>query len=146
MLVLLLVERLNQCFRESCFLPKGKYLFHNVLMFNDDYHCFGDSEMLVICREKLNSMNLLLYMAPVAVMVLLPATLLMEDNVVGITVALARNDVKIIWYLMFNSTLAYFVNLTNFLVTKHTSALTLQVFSMLWNFIRVYTASIFLLS
>uniref|UniRef100_A0A7N0T6H1 Sugar phosphate transporter domain-containing protein n=1 Tax=Kalanchoe fedtschenkoi TaxID=63787 RepID=A0A7N0T6H1_KALFE len=77
--------------------------------------------------EKLNSMNLLLYMAPIAVLVLLPATLLMEDNVVGITIALARKDVKIVWYLIFNSTLAYFVNLTNFLVTKHTSALTLQV-------------------
>ncbi|GFY83729.1 nucleotide-sugar transporter family protein [Actinidia rufa] len=72
-------------------------------------------------------MNLLLYMAPIAVLVLLPATLLMEQNVVGITIALARNDIKIIWYLLFNSTLAYFVNLTNFLVTKHTSALTLQV-------------------
>ncbi|MBA0811347.1 hypothetical protein Gohar_003254, partial [Gossypium harknessii] len=45
---------------------------------------------------------------------------------VGITLALARDDVKIIWYLLFNSALAYFVNLTNFLVTKHTSALTLQ--------------------
>ncbi|KAK1426974.1 hypothetical protein QVD17_15656 [Tagetes erecta] len=77
--------------------------------------------------EKLNSMNLLLYMAPVAVVILLPATLLMEDNVVGITVALARKDVNIIWYLLFNSALAYLVNLTNFLVTKHTSALTLQV-------------------
>ncbi|KAL8146481.1 putative sugar phosphate/phosphate translocator At3g11320 [Apium graveolens] len=77
--------------------------------------------------EKLNSMNLLLYMAPVAVIFLLPATVLMEHNVVGITVALARNDVKIIWYLLFNSALAYCVNLTNFLVTKHTSALTLQV-------------------
>lgn len=32
------------------------------------------------------------------------------------------------WMLLFlNSFLAYFVNLTNFLVTKHTSALTLQV-------------------
>lgn len=72
-------------------------------------------------------MNLLLYMAPMAVVFLLPATLLMEDNVVGITLALARDDVKIIWYLLFNSALAYFVNLTNFLVTKHTSALTLQV-------------------
>jgi hypothetical protein len=51
----------------------------------------------------------------------------MEENVVGITVALARDDSKIIWYLLFNSALAYFVNLTNFLVTKHTSALTLQV-------------------
>ncbi|XP_022961269.1 probable sugar phosphate/phosphate translocator At3g11320 isoform X2 [Cucurbita moschata] len=77
--------------------------------------------------EKLNSMNLLLYMAPMAVVFLLPATLFMEDNVVGITIALARDDVKIIWYLLFNSSLAYFVNLTNFLVTKHTSALTLQV-------------------
>ncbi|CAB4301312.1 unnamed protein product [Prunus armeniaca] len=57
---------------------------------------------------------------------LLPATLIMEENVVGITLALARDDVKIIWYLLFNSALAYFVNLTNFLVTKHTSALTLQ--------------------
>lgn len=78
-------------------------------------------------REKLNSMNLLLYMAPMAVVFLLPATLIMEENVVGITLALARDDVKIIWYLLFNSALAYFVNLTNFLVTKHTSALTLQV-------------------
>ncbi|XP_010922503.1 probable sugar phosphate/phosphate translocator At3g11320 [Elaeis guineensis] len=77
--------------------------------------------------EKLNSMNLLLYMAPVAVLLLLPATLFMEENVVGITLALAREDIRIIWLLLFNSTLAYFVNLTNFLVTKHTSALTLQV-------------------
>ncbi|KAL3337946.1 hypothetical protein AABB24_030223 [Solanum stoloniferum] len=77
--------------------------------------------------EKLNSMNLLLYMAPIAVVFLLPATLMMEENVVGITLALARDDSRIIWLLLFNSALAYFVNLTNFLVTKHTSALTLQV-------------------
>ena len=82
-------------------------------------------------REKLNSMNLLLYMAPIAVVLLLPATLIMEENVVGITLALAREDIKIVWYLLFNSALAYFVNLTNFLVTKHTSALTLQVDSHL---------------
>ncbi|KAG6481438.1 probable sugar phosphate/phosphate translocator At3g11320 isoform X1 [Zingiber officinale] len=77
--------------------------------------------------EKLNSMNLLLYMAPIAVVLLLPAAIIMEENVVGITLALARKDIRIIWYLLFNSSLAYFVNLTNFLVTKHTSALTLQV-------------------
>ncbi|KAM1094864.1 hypothetical protein ACFX13_009959 [Malus domestica] len=77
--------------------------------------------------EKLDSMNLLLYMAPLAVAFLLPATLLMEKNVVGFTIELARKDIKIIWYLFFNSSMAYFVNLTNFLVTKHTSALTLQV-------------------
>ncbi|KAG8067131.1 hypothetical protein GUJ93_ZPchr0005g15423 [Zizania palustris] len=34
-------------------------------------------------KEKLNSMNLLLYMAPIAVILLLPATIFMEDNVVG---------------------------------------------------------------
>ena len=85
---------------------------------------------IILVREKLNSMNLLLYMAPIAVVLLLPATLVMEENVVGITIALAREDIRIIWYLLFNSALAYFVNLTNFLVTKHTSALTLQVFSI----------------
>lgn len=72
-------------------------------------------------------MNLLMYMAPVAAIFLLPAALIMEKDVVGITIALARQDVEFLWYLMFNSSLAYFVNLTNFLVTKHTSALTLQV-------------------
>lgn len=77
--------------------------------------------------EKLNSMNLLLYMAPIAVVVLVPATLLLEPNVAGITVALARKDVLMLLLLFVNSTMAYFVNLTNFLVTKHTSALTLQV-------------------
>ncbi|XP_061336649.1 probable sugar phosphate/phosphate translocator At3g11320 [Gastrolobium bilobum] len=77
--------------------------------------------------EKLNSMNLLLYMAPIAMLVLLPATLLMEENVIWITIDLANKDISIIWYLLFSSSLAYFVNLTNFLVTKHTSALTLQV-------------------
>jgi drug/metabolite transporter (DMT)-like permease len=77
--------------------------------------------------EKLNSMNLLLYMAPIAVILLLPATLFMEDNVVGVTIELARKDFTIVWLLLFNSCLSYFVNLTNFLVTKHTSALTLQV-------------------
>ena len=74
-------------------------------------------------------MNLLMYMAPVAVLVLLPAAFFMERDVVGITISLARDDAKFIFYLLFNSSLAYFVNLTNFLVTKHTSALTLQVYS-----------------
>ena len=72
-------------------------------------------------------MNLLLYMAPIAVLVLLPATLLMEDNVMGITITQARENFNILILLLVNSAMAYFVNLTNFLVTKHTSALTLQV-------------------
>lgn len=97
--------------------------------------------MCFYSREKLNSMNLLLYMAPIAVVFLLPATLIMEENVVGITLALARDDIKIIWYLLFNSALAYFVNLTNFLVTKHTSALTLQVCSSLLVNDHIYNCS-----
>jgi multidrug transporter EmrE-like cation transporter len=72
-------------------------------------------------------MNLLLYMAPIAVVVLLPATLLLEPNVLGITIRQAQVDPGIVFLLLVNSSMAYFVNLTNFLVTKHTSALTLQV-------------------
>ncbi|XP_052173978.1 UDP-URONIC ACID TRANSPORTER 1-like [Diospyros lotus] len=77
--------------------------------------------------EKLNSMNLLLYMAPIAVIVLLPATLLMEPDVLDVTLSLGMKD-KLMWLLLsVNSVAAYLANLSNFLVTKHTSALTLQV-------------------
>ncbi|XP_015960845.1 probable sugar phosphate/phosphate translocator At5g05820 [Arachis duranensis] len=55
--------------------------------------------------EKLNSMSLLLYMAPIAMLVLFPATLLMEKNVIGTTVDLARNDIRIVWYLLFSSSI-----------------------------------------
>ncbi|XP_059463151.1 UDP-URONIC ACID TRANSPORTER 1 [Corylus avellana] len=77
--------------------------------------------------EKLNSMNLLLYMSPIAVLVLLPATLIMEPNVLEVTLPLGKEH-KFMWLLLLiNSVLAYAANLSNFLVTKHTSALTLQV-------------------
>ncbi|GFS34258.1 nucleotide-sugar transporter family protein [Actinidia rufa] len=77
--------------------------------------------------EKLHSMNLLLYMAPMAAMILLPITLYIEGNVLAITIEKARSDKFIVFLLAGNATVAYLVNLTNFLVTKHTSALTLQV-------------------
>ncbi|KAF2308037.1 hypothetical protein GH714_034647 [Hevea brasiliensis] len=78
-------------------------------------------------REKLNSMNLMLYMSPIAVLVLLPAALVMEPNVLEVTLSLGRQH-KYMWVLLvLNSTMAYSANLSNFLVTKHTSALTLQV-------------------
>ncbi|KAK6149125.1 hypothetical protein DH2020_016650 [Rehmannia glutinosa] len=77
--------------------------------------------------EKLNSMNLMLYMAPIAVVVLLPAALVMEPNVLDVVVSLGIEH-KFMWLLLLiNSTMAYGANLCNFLVTKHTSALTLQV-------------------
>lgn len=77
--------------------------------------------------EKLNSMNLLLYMSPIAVLVLLPATLIMEPDVLEVTISLGMKH-KFMWLLLsINSVAAYLANLSNFLVTKHTSALTLQV-------------------
>lgn len=77
--------------------------------------------------EKLNSMNLLLYMAPIAVVALLPAALVMEPDVLDVTISLGIKH-RFMWLiLLVNSALAYSANLTNFLVTKHTSALTLQV-------------------
>ncbi|XP_022155946.1 UDP-URONIC ACID TRANSPORTER 1 [Momordica charantia] len=77
--------------------------------------------------EKLNSMNLLLYMSPIAVLALLPVALIMEPNVWDATLSLGR-DHKFMWLLLLiNSVMAYSANLLNFLVTKHTSALTLQV-------------------
>jgi drug/metabolite transporter (DMT)-like permease len=82
--------------------------------------------------EKLHSMNLLLYMAPIAVVLMAPATLLMEhgehgESIMSLTLEKAKDDFYILPLLLINSAMAFFVNLTNFLVTKHTSALTLQV-------------------
>lgn len=77
--------------------------------------------------EKLHSMNLLMYMAPMAALVLLPLSLYIEGNVAAATLAKASDDPRLILLLLGNATVAYLVNLTNFLVTKHTSALTLQV-------------------
>lgn len=78
-------------------------------------------------NEKLHSMNLLLYMSPIAVALLLPASLLMEGNIFAVVVAKSKEDPFMLVMLFANATLAYLTNLTNFLVTKHTSALTLQV-------------------
>lgn len=72
-------------------------------------------------------MNLMLYMAPIAVIVLLPAALIMEPDVVDVTITLAMQHTFMWVLLLLNSIMAYSANLTNFLVTKHTSALTLQV-------------------
>lgn len=72
-------------------------------------------------------MNLLLYMSPIAVLFLLPVTLVMEPNVIDVVVSLGRSNMFMWLLLLVNSAMAYSVNLSNFLVTKHTSPLTLQV-------------------
>lgn len=74
-------------------------------------------------------MNLLLYMSPIAVVVLLPAALVMEPNVIDVTATLATEHRYLGLLIVVNSAMAYGANLLNFLVTKHTSALTLQVCS-----------------
>lgn len=82
--------------------------------------------MLSDSSERMDSLSLLLYMAHVATIALVPITLYFEPD--ALSNALILGQEAGFWPLLFfNSFLAYFVNLTNFLVTKHTSALTLQV-------------------
>eukprot|EP00899_Mesostigma_viride_P012904 jgi/Mesvir1/21614/Mv04039-RA.2 len=71
--------------------------------------------------------NLLMYIAPIACMILLPASLVLEGNVAAVLIARTRQDGTILLLLTLNSLIAYCGNITNFLVTRHTSPLTLQV-------------------
>lgn len=82
--------------------------------------------MLTDANEKMDSMNLLRFMAPISFGFLVPATFYLEPGVFA-QVSASRSDVFFVVFLALNASLAYFVNLLNFLVTKHTSALTLQV-------------------
>ncbi|GLJ13469.1 hypothetical protein SUGI_0212980 [Cryptomeria japonica] len=68
-----------------------------------------------------------MYMAPIAALLLLPITLFVEGNVAAMTIVKARENPFIIFLLQGNMMMAYLVNLTNFLITKHSSLLTLQV-------------------
>ncbi len=82
--------------------------------------------MLSDSSEKMDSLSLLLYMAPVATAALVPITLYFEPTALAHALVLGRTGG--FWpLLLVNAVMAYFVNLTNFLVTKYTSALTLQV-------------------
>lgn len=83
--------------------------------------------LLTDTAEKLDSMSLLFYMCSISVVLLAGATAMLEPGAFGTTVALVRQSPAMFGWILGNSCLAYAVNLTNFLVTKHTSALTLQV-------------------
>uniref|UniRef100_A0A061RBV7 Putative sugar phosphate phosphate translocator n=1 Tax=Tetraselmis sp. GSL018 TaxID=582737 RepID=A0A061RBV7_9CHLO len=85
------------------------------------------SVILSDAEDQMDSMNLLRYMAPVASVVLLPLSLLMEDAPFFKAQGIAAEYPTFYFALGVNCFLAFFVNLTNFLVTKYTSALTLQV-------------------
>ncbi|MEW5311484.1 MAG: hypothetical protein WDW38_003194 [Sanguina aurantia] len=77
--------------------------------------------------EKLDPLSLLFYMSSICVMLLVPAAMVLEPGAHLKAQALLLSYPGFGWWLLGNSLLAYAVNLTNFLVTKYTSALTLQV-------------------
>jgi len=62
-------------------------------------------------------------------LLLLPATAILEPTAFARTHTMMAANSSFFWWLLFNSCMAYAVNLTNFMVTKYTSALTLQVCS-----------------
>jgi hypothetical protein len=83
--------------------------------------------LLADTSEKLDPMSLLLYMSGLSVVLLLPAAIILEPSSFGQAADMVLNKPGFAWWLVCNCSLAYAVNLTNFLVTKYTSALTLQV-------------------
>jgi drug/metabolite transporter (DMT)-like permease len=83
--------------------------------------------LLMDASEKMDSLNLLRWMAPIASLCLIPAVLVLEPTVIREAMEMGVQQPNFLWLLAFNAFLAYFTNLTNFLVTRYTSALTLQV-------------------
>ena len=78
-------------------------------------------------ETKLDSMSLLYYMSPVAIVTLGICTCIMEPNALSAFHEAAVLNPSFIAILLANCFIAYLVNLTNFLVTAHVGALTLQV-------------------
>ena len=78
-------------------------------------------------NEKLYSLNLLMYMSPVALFVLVASANVMEPDAFGVFYQNCVDSPKFFFTVALNCVLAFSVNLTNFLVTKCTSPLTLQV-------------------
>lgn len=78
-------------------------------------------------ENKLDSMSLLYYMSPVCIVALGVCTLIMEPDALSAFYEAAEMNPNFIALLLGNCFVAYLVNLTNFLVTAHLGALTLQV-------------------
>ena len=83
--------------------------------------------LLTSDNEKLDSLNLLMYMSPVALFVLVASANIMEPDAFGVFYQNCLDSPQFFFTLTLNCVLAFSVNLTNFLVTKCTSPLTLQV-------------------
>lgn len=78
-------------------------------------------------RDKMHSMNLLAHMSPFAVAMLTPMVVLFEPDALASAARLAAHHRMFALMLALNCGVAACVNLSNFLVTQATSALTLQV-------------------
>eukprot|EP00892_Ulva_mutabilis_P011373 jgi/Ulvmu1/8608/UM046_0006.1 len=77
--------------------------------------------------ERLDSFSLLFYMSPMAAFWLIITALVLEPNSLEKVHSLAATRPGFHVIILGNCLLAFFANLLNFLVTKHTSPLTLQV-------------------
>jgi hypothetical protein len=77
--------------------------------------------------ERIHSLNLLAHMSPRALLLLLPLVALQEPGAGALALALARQTPAFGFVLALNCAAAAGVNMSNFLVTRATSALTLQV-------------------
>ena len=83
-------------------------------------------------KNKLDPFSLLLFMSPIAFTILVLACSMMESNAFEVMSAkmMMSSSTNIVSFkvtLILNCTLAFLVNLSNFMVTKCTSPLTLQV-------------------
>ena len=83
--------------------------------------------LLVDQSEHLDSLNLLRYLVHTAVVLLLPAALILEPGVFQQVLTRARSDTFFGTLLLANATLGYLVNLLSSMVTRCASALALQV-------------------
>ena len=116
----------SHCYRASCThicLPAPSH--KQALPASEDVLPPLQGALLVDQSEKLDSLNLLRYMAPMALL-MLPAAL-MEPDVFQQVLMRARSDAYFSVLLLANATPAYLVNLLNFLVSRFASALALQV-------------------
>ena len=85
-------------------------------------------KLLEESADKLNSLNLLKHMTPIAAAALLLLVMLIEPDVRDAIPARESPDfVPFCVLLLLNGLLSFAVNLSNFLVTQYTSPLTLQV-------------------
>jgi len=77
--------------------------------------------------ERLDSVSLLRAMSPIALLLLIPASLILESGALSSALDLARSTRGFLPILLLNVAAAFCVNLSNFLVTSFTSPLTTQV-------------------